>query len=64
LRNFKIEYLDDGKTELSLTVVPQNRDIFARRNQIILIDPNSISVTTVAEKTVIDRGASDSAFTR
>jgi len=64
LRNFKVEYLDDGKTELSLTVVPQNRDIFARRNQIILIDPNSISVTTVAEKTVIDRGASDSAFTR
>jgi len=64
LRNLKIESLDDGKTELSLTVIPRNKDIFARRNQIVLIDPNSISVTTVPEKTVIDRGASDSAFTR
>ena len=64
LRNFKAEYLDDGKTELSITTIPRNKDIFARRNQIILIEPNSISVTTVPEKTVIDRGASDSAFTR
>ena len=64
LRNFKVEYLDDGKTELSITTIPRNKDIFARRNQIILIEPNSISITTVPEKTVIDRGASDSAFTR
>lgn len=64
LRNFKVEYLDSGKTELSLKVTPRNRDIFARRNQIIIIDSNAISVTAVPEKTVIDRGASDSAFTR
>ena len=64
LRNFRAEYLDDGKTELSLTAIPRNRDIFARRNQIILIDAEGISVNAEPVKTVIDRGASDSAFTR
>jgi hypothetical protein len=62
LRNFFPEYLLTGKVELSLNVVPQNRDIFARRNQIILIESDSIQVTGIPEKTIIDRSASDAAF--
>jgi hypothetical protein len=62
LRNFFPEYLLTGKVELSLNVVPQNRDIFARRNQIILIESDSIQVTGIPEKTTIDRSASDAAF--
>jgi len=63
LRNFKIENLGEGKTELVLTVLPREKDIFSRRNQIIVIDEGNIQVTAVPEKTVIDRSASDSSFT-
>ena len=62
LRNFKIEGLGEGKTELSVTVNPRQKDIFSRRNQIILIDEASITVNAVPEKTVIDRSASDATF--
>jgi hypothetical protein len=62
LRNFKVEGLGDGKTELSVTVNPRQKDIFSRRNQIIIIDEASIAVNAVPEKTVIDRSASDSSF--
>ena len=64
LRNFKPENLDDGETDITVTVVPEKKDIFVRRNQIVIIDDLTISVTAIPEKTVIDRGASDSAFTR
>ena len=64
LRNFIPEYLDDGQTTLKITAIPEKTDIFARRNQIIVIDDLGISVTGVPEKTIIDRNASDSAFTR
>lgn len=64
LRNFKPEYLDGGKTEFVVNGVPRNKDIFARRNQIVVIDDVGILVTAIPEKTVIDRGASDSAFNR
>lgn len=64
LRSFKPEYLDAGLTEIAITVVPRNKDVFARRNQIVIIEDEGISVTAVPEKTVIDRGASDSSFGR
>jgi hypothetical protein len=62
LRNFKVEGLGDGKTELAVTVNPRQKDIFSRRNQIIIIDEASITINAVPEKTVIDRSASDSSF--
>ena len=62
LRNFFPESLSTGKVELGITVVPKTADIFARRNQIILVEPNSVRVTAIPEKTVIDRSASDAAF--
>jgi len=64
LRNFKPESLGNGKTDLLVTVSPRANDIFARRNQIIVIDEDNIAVTAVPEKTVIDNNASDSAFNR
>lgn len=64
LRNFIPEYLSSGQTAISLTVQPKNNDIFARRNQIVMIDDLSISVTAVPEKTVFTAAASDTAFTR
>ena len=64
IRLFKPEYLDEGLTEIAITVVPRSKDVFARRNQIILMEDAGISVTAVPEKTVIDRSASDSAFGR
>lgn len=63
IRNFIPEYLDDGQTSLKVTAIPEKKDIFARRNQIILIDDLGISVNAVPEKTTIDRNASDSSFT-
>lgn len=64
LRNFAPEYLESGQTSIKITVQPRNKDIFARRNQIIMIDDLGTSVTAIPEKTVIDRNASDAAFTR
>lgn len=62
LRNFNPEYLATGKVDLAVTVSPSDRDIFARRNQIILIESDAVQVVAIPEKTVIDRSASDSAF--
>jgi len=47
---------------LSLTVVPKKKDIFGRRNQILMIDSTGISVTAIPEKTAIKKNASDAAF--
>jgi hypothetical protein len=62
LRNFFPEYLLTGKVELTITVIPDAKDIFARRNQIILIEEDNIQATAIPEKTRIDRNASDAAF--
>jgi hypothetical protein len=64
LRNFTPQYLGSGQTSIRLTVKPENKDIFSRRNQIITIDELSINITAVPEKTVIDRNASDSPLSR
>lgn len=64
IRNFAPQYLGSGQTSLKITVLPENKDIFSRRNQIITIDELSINVTAVPEKTVIDRNASDSSLSR
>lgn len=62
LRNFNPEYLATGKVDLAVTTTPSNRDIFARRNQILTIESDTIRVNAIPEKTKIDRSASDSAF--
>ena len=64
LKNFMFEYLSDGKTSMRLTVIPEARDIFSRRNQILVIDDMALQVNAIPEKTRIDRSASDSAFSR
>lgn len=64
LKNFLIEYLGDGKTSMRFTVTPEARDIFSRRNQIIVIDDNALQVNAIPEKTRIDRNTSDSSFSR
>lgn len=62
LKNFFPEYLEDGQVELAVTAMPQNKDIFVRRNQILLMESNGIVVSAIPEKTVIDRRASDASF--
>ena len=62
LKNFFPEYLEDGQVELAVTAMPQNKDIFIRRNQILLMESNGIVVSAIPEKTVIDRRASDAPF--
>ena len=62
LINFRPMYLTTGEIELNITVIPNSTDIFSRRNQIIMIDEQQISVTAVPEKTNIDNNASDSPF--
>jgi hypothetical protein len=64
LPNFFPESLPSGRIELGITVIPQTKDIFARRNQIILIESGNIKVTAIPEKTNIDRSASDAIFPR
>jgi hypothetical protein len=64
LRNFAPEYLSSGQTTIGITVQPKNADIFARQNQIIMIDDLGIIVTAIPEKTVFTTAASDTPFTR
>lgn len=62
LRNFFPEGLEAGKVDLGITVIPNAGDIFARRNQVILIESDGVKVTAIPERTVIDREASDASF--
>jgi hypothetical protein len=64
LKNFAPVTLADGRTEIRITVQPRNRDIFSRRNQIIEIDIDGVSVTAVPEKTKIYNSSTDSTFPR
>ncbi len=54
--------IPDGSVEIKITVKPDQGDIFVRRNQVLVINPNEIDVNMIQEKTVIDRNASDSGF--
>jgi hypothetical protein len=54
--------IPDGSVEIKITVKPDRGDIFVRRNQVLVINPNEIDVNMIQEKTVIDRNASDSGF--
>lgn len=60
LINFNPAYLGAGKTTLRMFVVPKNKDVYARRNQILEL--TNTLVVAIPEKTVIDRNTSDSAF--
>ena len=44
LKEFKTSYYD---TNISITMVPSNKDIIASQNKIIVIDPNDIDVTII-----------------
>jgi hypothetical protein len=62
LKSFTPLGIPDGSVEIKITVKPDRGDIFVRRNQVLVINPNEIDVVMVQEKTVIDRKASDSGF--
>lgn len=64
LRNFNPEYLGEGQTEIKITLLPRENDIFSRRNQILLFDNLSTKVTAIPQNTKIDRNASDASFPR
>ena len=62
LKAFSPLGIPDGSVEVKITVTPNRSDIFVRRNQVLIINPDNVGVVVVQEKTVIDRKASDSGF--
>lgn len=54
--------LPTSETEISLTVVPVSKDIFTRRNQIILIDKENTKITIVPDTFRTERKQTASAF--
>lgn len=64
LRNFLPEYLGDGETEIRVSIVPKENDIFARRNQILMFDNLATTISAIPQKTRISRSASDASFPR
>ena len=62
LKSFAPLGIPDGSIDIKIRVVPQREDIFVRRNQVLQINENLITVNSIQEKTVIDRKASDNNF--
>lgn len=62
LKAFSPLGIPDGSVELKIRVVPSRDDIFVRRNQVLEINSDSITINAIEEKTVIDRSASDTKF--
>ena len=62
IKSFSPIGIPNGSVEIKIMVKPDRGDIFVRRNQVLVINPDQIDVTMVQEKTVIDRKASDSGF--
>jgi hypothetical protein len=62
LKSFSPLGIPDGSVEIRIMVKPDRGDIFVRRNQVLVINPNEINVSMVQEKSVIDNKASDSGF--
>lgn len=62
IKNFSPLGILDGSTTIKLRIEPNSGDIYVRRNQILLMNPEVIDVYMVQEKTVIDRKASDTGF--
>lgn len=57
-----IYILPASSTEISLTIVPLNKDIFTRRNQILLIDKENSNITVVPDSFRTERQQTYSAF--
>jgi hypothetical protein len=62
LKSFAPLGIPDGSIDIKIRVVPEREDIFVRRNQVLEINENLITVNSIQEKTVIDRKASDNNF--
>lgn len=63
LKNFNPQYINPRtETEIRVTVKPNIRDIEPRRNQIVLIDNELVSVSLEQESYRIDRSESGSRF--
>lgn len=60
LVGFAPKYLNEGRTELFVSVKPNSNDILARRNQVLEI--TETKVFAIPEKSIIDRKASDTTF--
>jgi hypothetical protein len=57
-----IYILPASSTEISLTIVPLNKDIFTRRNQILLVDKENSNITVVPDSFRTERQQTYSAF--
>ena len=57
-----IYILPASSTEIALTIVPLNKDIFTRRNQILLIDKENSNITVVPDSFRTERQQTSSAF--
>jgi hypothetical protein len=62
LKSFSPTGIPDGSVDIKIKIVPDRKDIFVRRNQVLVINPNEIVVNMVQDKTIIDKKASDSGF--
>jgi hypothetical protein len=62
LKSFAPLGIPDGSTTIKIRVVSDREDIFVRRNQVLEINSEGITVSAIQEKTVIDNKASDSSF--
>lgn len=63
LTNFNPTYiLPADSTEIALTVVPLNKDIFTRRNQILVVDKENSSITVVPDSFRTERSQTSTSF--
>lgn len=63
LTNFSPIYvLPADSTEIAITVIPLNKDIFTRRNQILLVDKENSSITVVPDSFRTERSQTSTAF--
>jgi hypothetical protein len=54
--------LPASSTEIALTIVPLNKDIFTRRNQILLVDKENSNITVVPDSFRTERQQTSSSF--
>jgi len=62
LKNFNPIGTPTGELELKIRTIPERKDIFVRRNQVLEISSDDIEINMIQEKTVIDNNASDTGF--
>jgi hypothetical protein len=63
LTDFNPTYiLPADSTEIALTIIPLNKDIFTRRNQILVVDKENSNITVVPDSFRTERRQTSSAF--